>query len=82
MAILIIGEKPSASKAIAQAILKQTTFTPTKEHPRVEGKGIDGKDYVITWCFGHLVALAHPEHYDPKYKSWKLEHLSLSCHPE
>ena len=77
MAILIIGEKPSASKAIAQAILKQTTFTPTKVHPKIEGKGIDGKDYVITWCFGHLVALAHPEQYDPKYKTWKLEHLPI-----
>jgi DNA topoisomerase-3 len=29
----------------------------------------------VTWALGHLVTLAEPEDYDPKYRTWKLEDL-------
>jgi DNA topoisomerase-3 len=38
---------------------------------------IEGPKYVVTWALGHLVELAEPEDYDPKYRTWNLEDLPL-----
>jgi DNA topoisomerase-3 len=62
---LIIAEKPSLARDIASAL-------------GVNGKRdgyIEGKDYIVTWCIGHLVELANPEVYDEKLKSWSLSTL-------
>ena len=32
---------------------------------------------MVTWGLGHLVTLADPEDYDPKYKEWKMEDLPM-----
>jgi len=32
---------------------------------------------VVTWCFGHLITMAYPDAYDPKYREWKVEHLPI-----
>ena len=32
---------------------------------------------MITWAVGHLVQLAEPEAYDPKFKSWKMADLPI-----
>lgn len=55
---LVIAEKPSVAQAIAQAI-----GSTTKNKNYYEGNG-----YIVTYCYGHLVALANPEEYDEKYK--------------
>ena len=36
---------------------------------------LENDEYVISWCYGHLVQMVYPEVYDAKYKSWKLEDL-------
>lgn len=62
---LIITEKPSVARDFANVL-------------RVSGRQdgyIENRDYVITWCVGHLVGLVYPEVYDEKYKKWKLEDL-------
>ena len=28
---------------------------------------------MVSWGLGHLVELADPEAYDPKYKEWRME---------
>lgn len=67
MKSLVLAEKPSVAKEIA----------------RVLGCGqkhngyMEGSNYVVTWALGHLVTLAEPEEYDPKYKTWNLEDLPL-----
>lgn len=54
-----------------------------REIARVLGCGqkhkgyMEGPKYVVTWALGHLVTLAEPEEYDPKYKTWNLEDLPL-----
>lgn len=48
---LIIAEKPSVARAIADVV-----GTPTK----VSGGLISG-DFYLTWCFGHLYSLLSPE---------------------
>ncbi len=62
---LIITEKPSVAREFAMVL---------KVNGRQDGY-IENKDYVITWCVGHLVGLVYPESYDMKYKQWKLEDL-------
>ncbi len=67
MKSLIIAEKPSVARDIARVL------HCTKNHDGV----IEGANYVITWGLGHLVTLADPEDYDPKYKEWKMEDLPM-----
>src|SRR6202012_1581919 len=38
---------------------------------------LEGPDHVITWAVGHLVQLAEPEAYDPKFKSWRMADLPI-----
>ncbi|MBQ7614253.1 MAG: topoisomerase C-terminal repeat-containing protein [Butyrivibrio sp.] len=62
---LIITEKPSVARDFARVL-------------GVSGKGnntIENDQYVITWCYGHLVEMVYPEEYDIKFKKWKLEDL-------
>lgn len=62
---LIITEKPSVARDYA-AVLKANR----------KGNGyIENDEYIITWCFGHLVEMLYPEAYDEKYKKWNLEDL-------
>lgn len=58
---LIIAEKPSLGRAIADALP-----TPHKKHKT----HIECGDYVVTWCFGHLLELKMPSDYDENYKNW------------
>lgn len=67
MKSLVIAEKPSVARDIAR-VLKCGK----------NGSGfIEGGQYVVTWGLGHLVTLADPEDYDPKYKTWKMEDLPM-----
>ena len=67
MKALVIAEKPSVARDIGR-VLKCTK----------NGSGfLEGGQYVVTWGLGHLVTLADPEDYDPKYKTWKMEDLPM-----
>ncbi|WP_141500105.1 DNA topoisomerase III [Paenibacillus luteus] len=67
MKSLVLAEKPSVAKEIARVL------GCGQKH-----KGyMEGPKYVVTWALGHLVTLAEPEEYDPKYKTWNLEDLPL-----
>ena len=60
---LVIAEKPS----VAQSIAKVIGATGRKDGY------LEGNGYLVSWCFGHLVELAQPQEYDPKYEKWKKE---------
>ncbi|WP_297517433.1 type IA DNA topoisomerase [uncultured Clostridium sp.] len=60
---VIIAEKPSVAKNIAEA-LKITS--------RKDGY-FEGNDYLVTWAFGHLLQLFDAKDYEESMKSWKLE---------
>ena len=67
MKILVLAEKPSVGRDIARVLhcnKKTNTY-------------IEGDKYIVTWGLGHLVTLADPEHYNPKYKEWKMESLPM-----
>ncbi|WP_426453967.1 DNA topoisomerase III [Paenibacillus sp. S-38] len=67
MKSLVLAEKPSVAKEIARVLGCQ------QKHKHY----MEGPQYVVTWALGHLVTLAEPEEYDPKYKTWNLEDLPL-----
>lgn len=47
--------------------------------PKAQNKRsyLEGENYIITWAIGHLVSLAEPDHYDPKYKRWNEKDLPI-----
>lgn len=69
--ILIIAEKPSLARNIAAAVWareKRAGF-------------IEGKEYIVTWAFGHLFSLEDIEYYSPsESKRWTTE--NIPCFPE
>lgn len=68
---LIITEKPSVAKAIAEVLC-----ITGKMDGYMEGGG-----YIISWCVGHLIELKEPEDYDSKYKKWGYETLPIIPNP-
>ena len=67
--ILVIAEKPSLGRDIADAL----QGTVTERNSRFIRKG----NYTVTWVFGHMLTLKEPEDYDIKYKKWSLEDLPI-----
>ena len=71
--ILIIAEKPSLGRNIADAIGGMT-----KRNGYIEGNG-----YLVTWAFGHLFSLADVEEYSETPvtdKRWTMD--NLPCFPK
>ena len=64
---LIVTEKPSVAQAIgkAQGITK-----------RRDGY-LEGGEFLVSWCVGHLVELAPPGSYDPKLVKWSTADLPI-----
>lgn len=62
---LILAEKPSVAKNIADALKIKT---------KKDGY-FEGDNYVITWAFGHLVELYDAKDYDEKMRSWKMDNF-------
>ncbi len=60
---VIIAEKPSVAKNIAEALNVKT---------RKDGY-IESDEYLITWAFGHLLQLYDAKDYDEDMKFWRLE---------
>ena len=64
---LVIAEKPSVAQSIA-AVLGATQ--------RKDGY-LEGNDYLVSWCVGHLVELAQPESYEEAWKKWSYKSLPI-----
>ncbi|WP_428775937.1 DNA topoisomerase [Vibrio sp.] len=66
---LYIAEKPDVGKHIASVI-----------NPNSQSKQgyIDcGNNQIVTWCIGHLLALADPEDFNEAYSKWNLADLPM-----
>ena len=64
---LIITEKPSVAMRYAAVL-----GVKGRQDGYLEGRG-----YLISWCFGHLWGLADAVAYDPKYKKWNQADLPI-----
>jgi DNA topoisomerase-3 len=65
---LVIAEKPSVGRDLARVLPG-----PFEKHDGY----LEGPEHVITWAVGHLVQLAEPEQYDPRYKKWRMADLPI-----
>ncbi|WP_409293355.1 DNA topoisomerase [Peribacillus sp. SCS-37] len=65
MVKVIIAEKPSVAKNIAEALQIKK-----KNEGFYEGGG-----FLITWAMGHLLELFDAKDYDPKMARWKMDHF-------
>ncbi len=63
---LLITEKPSVAMEFAKVI---------GENGQRKNGFIESKDWIITWCVGHLVTMSYPEKYDENLKLWRLDTL-------
>lgn len=68
---LVIAEKPSVSRAIAEVI----GATNKKEGY------LEGRECIVSWCFGHLAEYLSPDAYDEKYRRWSYEDLPIFPEP-
>ena len=64
---LIVTEKPSVAHAIAKAM----------GITRRRDGYLEGEEYLVSWCVGHLVELAPPGSYDPKLVKWSKADLPI-----
>jgi len=67
---LLISEKPSVAMTYATLLEKEEGEKFAKKDGYLQGK-----NYTISWCVGHLVGLAMPEDYG--WKKWSIDTLPL-----
>ncbi|HDX9591011.1 TPA: type IA DNA topoisomerase [Bacillus pseudomycoides] len=65
MKAVIIAEKPSVAKNIADAL---------KIKKRNDGF-YEGENYIVTWAFGHLLQLYDAKDYDEKMAKWQMDNF-------
>ena len=64
---LVITEKPSVARDLAKVL-----GAGSRRNGWLEGNGLK-----ITWCFGHMVELQDPAHYNPAWKRWLMDALPM-----
>ena len=67
MPILVLAEKPSVARDIAEVL-----GATQRRRGYLEGAG-----YRITWAIGHLVGLCEPAEIEPEWKRWALDVLPM-----
>lgn len=65
--ILVVSEKPSVAQSIAKVLGAST---------RRDGY-LEGNNYFVSWCVGHLVGLADASAYDERYAKWRYSDLPI-----
>ena len=65
--ILVIAEKPSVAQSIAKVLGASS---------RKDGY-LEGNNYIVSWCVGHLVGLADASSYDERYAKWSYDDLPI-----
>ncbi len=64
---LVIAEKPSVAQSLAAVI---------GAADRKDGY-LEGNDWRVSWCVGHLAGLADADSYDPQYAKWRYDDLPI-----
>ena len=65
--ILVITEKPSVAQSIAKVL---------GDSFRKDGY-LEGNNYIVSWCIGHLVGLADASSYDERFAKWRYSDLPI-----
>lgn len=70
--LFFIAEKPSLAKTIAEVRAKMLGVSASRG-PHYFTVGSD----CVTWLYGHMYELVDPEHYDERFKSWRIDDLPM-----
>ena len=65
---LVVTEKPSVAQSIAAVL---------NAKKRQDGFFTDSGDWLVSWCYGHLVELASAEAYGEQYSRWSYDTLPI-----
>lgn len=68
---LVVAEKPSVAVTIANAI-----GVPVSGDQNRKGY-FENENYIVTFCYGHLIDLADPESYGDRFKIWSRDNLPI-----
>ncbi|CAK0768758.1 DNA topoisomerase III [Gammaproteobacteria bacterium] len=71
MTRLYLCEKPSQARDIARVL-----GALRKGDGCLMGEA-EGRQVVVTWCYGHLLEMMPPDGYDPAFKRWSLDILPI-----
>ena len=66
-----LAEKKSQGHDLASVLNNNASFEDKKTYIKL------GNNDVVTWCSGHLLTLATPEKYNPKFHSWNIDDLPI-----
>src|SRR5947208_16489574 len=72
---LVIAEKPSVGRDLSRVL--PGPFEKKTVPGEKTDRWLEGPEHIITWAVGHLVQLAEPDEYDPKFKKWKMTDLPI-----
>lgn len=64
---LVLAEKPSVAKDLAKIL-------GANENRKTY---YEGKNYIVTWAYGHLLTLKMPEDLKPEWRKWELNDLPM-----
>lgn len=68
MKSIIVSEKPSVAADLAKALKVSTKNC---------GGYFENDNYIITWALGHLLGLGYPQHQNPAWEGYSMEHLPM-----
>lgn len=63
---VFIAEKPSVAQEFGKAL---------HENFKKRDGFLESEQYIVTWCYGHLVTMSYPDKYDEKMKRWRFDTL-------
>ena len=70
--------RPWARRWSSRRSRRSGEISPACSRTASEHEGyLESDEHVITWAVGHLVQLAEPDEYDPKYKKWRMADLPI-----
>lgn len=69
-----LAEKKSQGHDLAEVLNGNKNYDDRKSYIVLRNQD------VVTWCSGHLLTLAEPQYYDPRYKIWREADLPLFPH--
>ena len=71
------GQWPRRSSSPRSRPSGATSRACSRAPSRKQDGYLESDDHVVTWAVGHLVQLAEPDEYDPKFKKWKMADLPI-----
>ena len=75
---LVISEKPSVAADLAAVLGGSVTLHPNAPAGARRKEGhFEVGDYIVSYCYGHLLELTAPDAYGESYAKWRYDDLPI-----